>query len=414
MQLEKFVFGFLKSLLISGGVLLFLWVLVGSLMSSTAFMILGPFIMGPMMIGFWLIIVPITLFLTFATTDRSGTEILGALAVYPVLVAVFFGVRAMEEKRVQNDIEIARAALDPKYLQRKIDNPIGNIKTLALFGNDICSEDICAIALADGLAERVAILGRPPKTADNHNDDGPLKSETLWAVRSYRIAQGEPCLSLDSRHQVYRLQRVGLFGICIEQSNQQFALEDAILILDDDTGYVNRPNGLKGGDVSAAYEIKGRVTREIARWEAGALNWHGPREGARFKTIDFLRALTSSSPDSVQEAATLTLPQRIDAAYAGIGKTRIDLGAVVEYLRSAPEQNHRQAELDDKRVGRLRDLAEKGCPIKSNKVAPLSAVPPPTITTREASKNSDYVEECLRSYKRFVDWYFDAATALKF
>ncbi|CDX15773.1 membrane hypothetical protein [Mesorhizobium sp. ORS 3324] len=377
-----------------------LWTLVGGLMSGEAFVILSPFIMGPMIIGFWLIIVPIILFLTFAITDRSGTEILGALAVYPVLVAVFFGFRAIEKERVQNDIEIARSALDPKYLQRKIDDPIGRIKTLVLFGNDICAEDICAIALADGMAERVAILGRPPGAVDSRYEDNPLRSETLWVERTYRIAQGEACLSLDSKYQVYRLQNVGLFGICIEKSNQQFALEDAILILDDDTSYVNRPNGLKGGDVSAAYEIKGKVTHEIARWEAGALSWHGPMKGERFKAIDFLRALTGSSPNAVDEAAKLTLPQRIDAAYAEIGKTRIDLAAVVEYLQSTPEQNHRKAELDKERVSRLRAIAERSCPTK----------------LKEASKNPYHTEQCLGSYKRFVDWYFDAATAaaLKF
>ena len=363
-------------------------------------MILGPFIMGPMIIGFWLIIVPIILFLTLSIIDRSGTEILGALAVYPVLVAVFFGFRAIEKERIQNDIEIARSALDSKYLQRKIDNPIGKIKTLALFGNDICTKDICTIALADGMAERVAILGRPPGTAGNPYEDNPLKSETLWVERTYRLAQGEACLPLDRKNQVYRLQNVGLFGICIEEGNQQFALADAILILDDDTSYVNRPNGLKGGDVSAAYEIKGKVTHEITRWEAGSLSWHGPMAGERFETIDFLRALTGSSPDRVDEAAKLTLPQRIDAAYAELGKTRIDVAAVVEYLESTSEQNHRKAELDKERVSRLRAIAEQSCPSK----------------LKEASKSPYYIQQCLASYKRFVDWYFDAATAaaLKF
>ncbi|TJW34434.1 MAG: hypothetical protein E5V49_03515 [Mesorhizobium sp.] len=400
MQFEKFFFGFTKSLFISGSILLLLWAVIGGLMSGQAFVILGPFIMGPMIIGFWLIIVPMTLFLTFAATDRSGTEILGALAVYPVLVAALFGYRAVEKARVQNDIEIARTALDSKYLQRKIDSPVGAIKTLALFGNDICTRDICAIALADGMAERVAILGRPPRTGASRYEDNPLKGEPLWVERTYRIAKGEACLSLDSKYQVYRLQNVGLFGICIERSDQPFALEDALLILDDETSYVNRPNGLKGGDVSAAYEIKGRIVHEIARWEAGALSWKGPRVGERFETIDFLRALTGSSHDAVDDAAKLTLPERIDAAYAGIGKTRIDLASVVEYLRSTPGQNDRKAELDKERVSRLRATAEKSCPTKS----------------KEASKNPNYVEQCQGSYKRFVDWYFDAATAatLKF
>ncbi|WP_136616008.1 hypothetical protein [Mesorhizobium sp. 10.2.3] len=403
--MQEFLFGFLKSLLVSGGILLFVWTLAAGMMSGEAFMILSPFIIGPMIIGFWVIIVPIIVLLTFATIDRSSAEVFGALAVYPVLVAAFFGFRtvhsSLEKERVQTAIEAARAALDPKYLQRKIDNPIGKIETLALKGQDSCTTGICPIALADGMAERVAILGPPPGTIlDNRYEDNPLKSETLWVEKTYRALQGKACLLPDSKHQVFWVQKVGLFGACIEKSDLEFPLEDAILVLDKSTSNVNRPNGLRGGDVSAAYQIKGKTLHEIARWEAGALSWHGSVVGERFETIDFLRSLTGSSPNRVGEAAKLTLPQRIDAAYGGIGKTRIDVGAVVAYLQSTPERNHLKTELDDERVSRLRALVMEGCPLKA----------------KETSKNPYYMAQCRGSYDRFVDWYFGSATAaaLKF
>lgn len=414
-RVHAFLSGFWKNLLVSGVLISFVWIVASSIWSSPAFMIVGPFIMAILSSGLGLLValifVPIVLATVFIIIDRSSLELLGALAVYPVLIAIFFGFRFVEKERVQSEVEFARSSLNPRYLERTIDNPVGRIKTLALLGKDWCTTSICPLALADGMAERVAILGPPPDIEDNFYERNPLKSETLWVEKTFRAAQGEACFSPDNRSDVFWAQQVGLFGTCIIGDDKQFVLADAILILDSSDGYQFRPHGLKGYSVSAAYEVKGNTVHEIARWEMGALSWSGPRVGETFEKIEFLRALTGTTPNRVAEAAKLTLPQRIDLAYAGIGKARIDVSAVVTYLGDAPRQvpeghnpqpgsNGRgiggeKIQLDDEYATKLRAIAEEAC----------------TLPPSKRTKRFGYAKGCVREFNSFVDRLFSPATA---
>ncbi|WP_136618125.1 MULTISPECIES: hypothetical protein [Mesorhizobium] len=391
----EFVKGYFKSLTINCILIAVLAIPLGAVGGEAGAWIFVIFL-GPIVAAFFLIILPIVVATTYFGVRRRGSaQIFGAVAFYPLTIAIFFAAR-------YGLLLASMAQMDEAYLKRTFEHPIGKIETMAYLGMD-CYSTNCPQLLVDGVVGRVAFLGQRPEVIPPWGERAPPADPGLWVKNAFRLGHGPECLMENSQITVYWIQQRGIFDACILPDGENLLLGEAILARDGRANArdVERFFGPKGGNIAVAYRLSGGETGpEIARWESGRLPFGGGVVGTRFEQIDFMRALSGVTTDRFAEAAKFDLASRIDIIHAAIGSVPINIAAVASYLRTAPLNagSLTRTLLDESRKAKLLDIAKSSCTPRD----------PTSLASINGAKN------CVRTYNRFVAEMFSTEkTALQ-
>ncbi|QKC84328.1 hypothetical protein [Mesorhizobium sp. NZP2077] len=378
----EFVKGYVKSLTIVCILIAVLAIPLGAVGGEAGAWTFVIFL-GPIVAASVFIVLPIVVATTYFGVRRRGSaQIFGAVAFYPLTIAIFFTAR-------YGLMLISAAQMDEAYLKRTIEHPIGKIETMAYLGMD-CYRTNCPQLLVDGFVGRVAFIGQRPKVTPPWGERAPPTDPGLWVKKAFRLGQGPECRTKNLQLSGYWIQQRGIFDVCIVPDSEDFLLGEATLTRDGRANArdVERFFGPKGDNIAVAYRVSGgEIGPEIARWESGQLPFGGGAVGARFEQTDFMRALSGVTTDRFAEAAKFDLASRIDIIHAAIGNVPIDITGVVSYLRTAlPKGSVKPTLLDESRKAKLLDIGTSSCTPRD----------PTSLALINGAKN------CVRTYNRFV------------
>lgn len=333
---------------------------------------------GPVLL---LIGVPMALGLLVWWTRERPVQLLGGIALIPLLLGGWWSFSHIRDAAVSSRME---AALRPEYLSRTIDKPVGKLELLALVGEGGACREKCYEILVNGISSEL--------TQGYLNNNGG--SEKLFE-RIYALSDGIYCGSngYTTTSSVSYLQSKGIFDKCIVDVREDPPIAAiAIRGFNYDRNVLVRPYGLQGVQVLQAITDAG-LGQELVRWEYGTLPGTQNRIGTPVEWKDLLRAYTGISTDRFAEAQKLDHGQRMDAILRSAENPPLQLYPVFTYLREAPDASDFRFARKGSNLRQLTD--EEATKLKAIGVRICAATP---VVKNHSSKQID----CSKAYNELI------------
>jgi hypothetical protein len=296
---------------------------------------------------------PLVLWLLYRWTHQRPVQFIGAVTFLPVLLVGWWSYTAIRDMAAASRIE---AAMRPEYLSRTIAKPVGKLNHLIFFGQAGSCHRECYEVLANGFASKYS----------QGFFDKSYGQEAFEDV--YSISSGVACGSDDTfvAESIDYLQSHGIFDSCIVKSTPDPTMKATVLRGLSWDPELLRPDGLRG--IKVLQDTTGTVFGpEIVRWETGYRPGTHEPIGTLFQWQDLVRAYTGISTDRFADAERLSLSERVMRALRIEAGPPLQIYALFEYLRRAPDAFHygnlakEKRNLPDEEIEKLRALGARIC-----------------------------------------------------